>query len=78
MDKIPVIIKKILSWLSKYTMGIYAIHMLIGIIIGQLNFSFKFPVYGSFSFSIIVFVCSLVVVFLISLIPVRWAKKIAT
>lgn len=77
-EKLPALLKCLLSWLSRYTMGIYASHSLIGNNINRI-INFIFPVQlNDFIYCIIVFVCGVFVVNLIALIPFKWCKQIVS
>ncbi len=67
-------VKNVIIKLSKYSMGIYCIHMLVG------KTCLIFFGYGSntFSFAVLVYVISLILCALISLLPWRTAKQIVT
>ena len=71
VSKMPIFIRRPIEIASKYSMGIYCMHLLVGNLVSMLNL----PV-SSFIFSIIIYIISLCVAVLLSNIPIRGVKAI--
>lgn len=75
LDKCPNIILKVISILSKYTLGIYCIHNMIGGIYNQMIAS-RFELQtNTFLESCVIFAVSLLLSIIIYLVPIKIIKK---
>lgn len=66
LQKFPTCLKKTLAFLSRYSMGVYCIHMLVGTVIGFLNVDTD-PLY----YSLLIYFVSLMLCCLISKVPYK-------
>lgn len=66
LQKSPTCLKKTLAFLSRYSMGVYCIHMLVGTVIGFLNVDTD-PLY----YSLLIYLVSLISCCLISKVPYK-------
>ena len=75
LAKLPEMGKKVIEFVSKYTLGIYCIHRLIRNLMSYLLYPhIAIVTPGTFSECILIFIVSFIVVFLIGKIPVRYFK----
>lgn len=65
-------VKKIIIYLSQYTLGVYCIHKLIGLILEQF---INNKLNGTMEYCIIIFILSYIVIWIISFIPLKIIKK---
>ena len=69
-------IRNNISFIAKYTMGIYCVHFIVGLYTQVLFFKLGMNVKHTFSFSIIVFIISFICVYSMSKLPWKWCRDI--
>ena len=70
-DKINEKVKLFINNIAKLTMGVYFIHNLVGTLIFQTNI-LKYT--GSLKDSILIYIISLTIVFILSKVPIKYIK----
>ena len=76
LERMPVTFQKGLVWASKYSMGVYFVHIYVGRLLEVIVFPHLSVVPRSFSGGCIVFVASFVLCVAIARIPNRWVRSL--
>lgn len=78
LERLPVIVRRVLVWASGYSMGVYFAHIYVGKLLEELAFPHIGIVPRSFSGGCVVFAVSFAVCWLVARVPNRHVRALVT